>query len=98
MLNSYLVSFASREPNLAGTFTQLGINPENLTHLAKGHSILNHARASENKQLTNEIAADGLQKSDEFTRTFFSSQTARKPTYKDEPTSVKIALWLVKPD
>lgn len=93
-----LVSFASREFDLAGEFTQLGINPESLTHLAKGHSILNHARASENKQLTNEIAADGLQKSDEFTRTFFSSQTAREPIYKDEATSAKIALWLVQPD
>lgn len=91
-----LVSFVARDSNLAGTFTQLGINPVNLTHLAKAHSILNNARAADNKQLTNEIAADGLQKSDAFTRKFFSSEPARNPNYKDEPTSAKIALWLAE--
>ncbi|WP_257266387.1 hypothetical protein [Endozoicomonas sp. ONNA2] len=89
-----LVSFASRDPDLAGELTSLGINPKNLGDLAKAHSILNHARAGENTTLTNEIAADGVRKSDKFTRDFFSSEIARDPKLK-APMPAKIALWLV---
>ncbi|MBO9481200.1 hypothetical protein [Salinisphaera sp. G21_0] len=99
-----LVSFVARNPKLAGEFAELGINPGNLTHLAKAHSILNHARATENKQPSNETAennqlsnktvAKGLKQSDEFTRKFFDSETANNPDYEAVPVFAKIALWV----
>ncbi|WBA80278.1 hypothetical protein [Endozoicomonas sp. GU-1] len=89
-----LVSFVARNSKFADEFAKLDINPENLTHLAKAHSILNHGQADEHKELSNEIAAKGLKGSDDFTRTFFKSETANK--YKAEPPFARIALWLAE--
>lgn len=91
-----LIMFSARDSNMRGFFDTYEIDHIMADSLAKTNSILNFADADNKQELNNSDVGKALIESDNFTRSFFRSETFKSCKQSDStaPNAAIAARWI----